>query len=590
MSNIKFVDCGTCCIGVEGPPGPQGVTRTGPQGPPGPDGRQGQSGQTGQSGPPGPPGSMGPPGIGFPGPPGQAGPPGIAGPPGQSIIGPPGSPGPEGPPGPPGSCCNDGGSGSFSINIEGADTPLGVPTSGPIRLENDGAMRFWSAGGILVDVIEGSALIEFEPNNITSATGAPQFPPKDKTRPAIYVNSTDGTLYFWDPNIGNGGVWTLTADPNAGSQGPQGTQGPQGSNGSSGSSGIQGPPGVSGPPGAQGFQGAQGSQGSQGVQGSLGLVGLNGTQSNFCSAIGAVLEAKNANGWIAIAPNGTGFLTTNKPDGTTTNGNCRGSNAIDLQIKRSVATQVASANFSTLIAGSYSTLTSTATNSAIIAGSSNTISSNHSAIIAGGNNYLSTTSNYSTILGRNNSNYAPYSHLIGQSLTIPNTSATNTILLGNNYTHTTTYNNCLVFADNSTIGTLSANQQALIQCQGGCIITGINGKLVAGGVPVLVEPATGLLGTVPSSQKYKENITPLTPTTTNKLYSLNPVKFNYKADPQKSPQFGLIAEQLLPLFPELIRYDKNNQIQTLDYTSLIPIIIAELIALKKELTRVGNHP
>lgn len=61
------------------------------------------------------------------------------------------------------------------------------------------------------------------------------------------------------------------------------------------------------------------------------------------------VSAANVN--AVIAPKGAGSLLVRTPDGTATGGNARGDNAVDLQAARSVATQVASGNYSVIGGG-----------------------------------------------------------------------------------------------------------------------------------------------------------------------------------------------------------------------------------------------
>jgi len=56
----------------------------------------------------------------------------------------------------------------------------------------------------------------------------------------------------------------------------------------------------------------------------------------------AVLQNPTTNSGIAIVPSGTGAITAAIPDGTSTGGNARGANAVDLQMVRSSSNQVAS--------------------------------------------------------------------------------------------------------------------------------------------------------------------------------------------------------------------------------------------------------
>jgi hypothetical protein len=65
----------------------------------------------------------------------------------------------------------------------------------------------------------------------------------------------------------------------------------------------------------------------------------------------SVIQATTTNANLVIAPNGTGALIASIPDGTVTGGNARGNNAVDLQMVRSAANQVASSNNSTIAGG-----------------------------------------------------------------------------------------------------------------------------------------------------------------------------------------------------------------------------------------------
>jgi hypothetical protein len=85
---------------------------------------------------------------------------------------------------------------------------------------------------------------------------------------------------------------------------------------------------------------------------------------------------------FAIVPKGTGAITLAVPDGTATSGNARGANAIDLQISRTVASQVASS-----------------TGAAIIGGERNTISGGSYSYICGSFSCSITSGNYCAIIG-----------------------------------------------------------------------------------------------------------------------------------------------------------------------------------------------
>jgi len=98
---------------------------------------------------------------------------------------------------------------------------------------------------------------------------------------------------------------------------------------------------------------------------------------------------------FAVQPKGDGAFLGNIPDATATGGNSRGSFAIDLQLKRSNNTEVASGNYSVIIGGSNNTASGTRSN--IVGGSSNTASGTHSSVFGGLGNVVS--AEYASVIG-----------------------------------------------------------------------------------------------------------------------------------------------------------------------------------------------
>jgi hypothetical protein len=83
---------------------------------------------------------------------------------------------------------------------------------------------------------------------------------------------------------------------------------------------------------------------------------------------------------------------------------------------------------------------------------------------------------------------------------------------------------------------------------------------VAGGVGVIVD-INGQLGTVVSSERFKEAIKPMDKAS-EAILSLQPVTFHYKKelDPQAIPQFGLVAEQVDKVNPDLVARDEQGKL------------------------------
>ena len=88
----------------------------------------------------------------------------------------------------------------------------------------------------------------------------------------------------------------------------------------------------------------------------------------------------------------------------------------------------------------------------------------------------------------------------------------------------------------------------------------------------------GQLGTLTSSRRFKDNIQDMG-TASSKLFQLRPVTFNYKPqfdDGSHLLQYGLIAEEVAKVYPDMVVYDKDGQPYTVRYQVLAPMLLNEL--------------
>lgn len=99
-------------------------------------------------------------------------------------------------------------------------------------------------------------------------------------------------------------------------------------------------------------------------------------------------------------------------------------------------------------------------------------------------------------------------------------------------------------------------------------IAGISGITVADGVAVMID-ARGRLGTLTSSPRYKEGIKPMAKAS-EALLSLKPVTFHYRKelDPKSLPQFGLVAEDVAKVDPDLVARDEKGEPYTVRYEAV----------------------
>lgn len=109
------------------------------------------------------------------------------------------------------------------------------------------------------------------------------------------------------------------------------------------------------------------------------------------------------------------------------------------------------------------------------------------------------------------------------------------------------------------------------------LIAGISGVTVAGGVEVVID-SFGNLGTITSSARYKEAIKPMKDAS-EVLLSLQPVTFRYKKDldPQAIPQFGLVAEQVEKVDPDLVARDDEGKPCTVRYEAVNAMLLNEFL-------------
>ena len=94
-------------------------------------------------------------------------------------------------------------------------------------------------------------------------------------------------------------------------------------------------------------------------------------------------------------------------------------------------------------------------------------------------------------------------------------------------------------------------------------------------VPVLID-ANGQLGTIPSARRFKHGIKPMEKTSESVL-ALKPVTFHYKSDKTGTPQFGLIAEEVAAVNPDLVVRDDKGEIYTVRYDAVNAMLLNEFL-------------
>jgi len=149
--------------------------------------------------------------------------------------------------------------------------------------------------------------------------------------------------------------------------------------------------------------------------------------------------------------------------------------------------------------------------------------------------------------------------MVGASAGVGITTGSNNIIVGNATVFPAAQSNSTVIGNGSITSTT---------------VFGIFGTAVGGtNAPVIVDN-TGKLGTTVSSAVFKRNIEGMG-IDSARIYALNPVKFIYKKDTTDTLQYGLIAEEVAKVFPEMIINDADGKPFTVRYEFLSVLLLNE---------------
>jgi trimeric autotransporter adhesin len=183
---------------------------------------------------------------------------------------------------------------------------------------------------------------------------------------------------------------------------------------------------------------------------------------------------------------------------------------------------------------------------------------------------------FSNTTGFNNTAFgafALFSHTTGINNTAVGVGAGGTLTIGSNN----------IYLGNSGGTATESNTMRLggVGVQAQTFIAGIFGVPVSGGSAVLIN-STGQLGIQASSARYKHDIQPMGAHSRG-LLQLRPVIFRYKEDAQDERQYGLIAEEVAKVYPELVTRGVNGDVEAVRYHEVIPMLLNEVQHQQRQL-------
>jgi trimeric autotransporter adhesin len=126
-------------------------------------------------------------------------------------------------------------------------------------------------------------------------------------------------------------------------------------------------------------------------------------------------------------------------------------------------------------------------------------------------------------------------------------------------------------AESGTIRIGSADQTATF-------MAGISGVNEGSPAAVFINTTTGQLGTTPpaSSRRFKKEIKPMNHAS-EAILGFKPVTFQYKSDTTGTPQFGLIAEEVAAVNPDLVIRDEKGDVYSVRYDAVNAMLLNEFL-------------
>ena len=188
--------------------------------------------------------------------------------------------------------------------------------------------------------------------------------------------------------------------------------------------------------------------------------------------------------------------------------------------------------------------------------------------------------NSALLLNAGSNNVAIGSQALGRSK-----SGNSNIAVGTSAGTITTGSNCIVVGSAGVKNESGVTRIGTAGKQVSTYMSGISGVTVSSGVGVIID-TNGHLGTITSSVRYKEAVKPMKDAS-DVILSLKPVTFRYKKelDPNRISQFGLVAEDVAKVDPELVARDEQGKPYTVRYEAVNAMLLNEFL---KEHQRVKS--
>jgi hypothetical protein len=189
--------------------------------------------------------------------------------------------------------------------------------------------------------------------------------------------------------------------------------------------------------------------------------------------------------------------------------------------------------------------------------------------LAPDNTFIGSSAGVSNSSGESNT-------FVGKQAGINNVSGSNNTFIGANAGTNNVIGNGNLYLGHTGVSDESSTIR-IGQGQSTSYIAGVFNSTVSNGVSVFINPQ-GQLGTQTSSIRFKEQVRNMGDSS-DALMKLRPVTFLYKPEYDKGErtlQYGLIAEEVAKVYPELVAYDKDGQPYSVRYQYLSTMLLNEV--------------
>src|SRR6266542_440109 len=318
---------------------------------------------------------------------------------------------------------------------------------------------------------------------------------------------------------------------------------------------------VSPPPNAFGVSPAPdgGYPGGNTAEGQAALFGLS--SGTYNTAVGVFALFSNTDGFANTA-SGANALFSN------TSGEANTATGFDALINNTLGDSNTAAGYLALAFNTTGSFNTASGNNALAANTT-----------GGGNTATGESALYSNAEGDGNT-----AHRVG-ALFSPSTAGDNTAIGYEALFNSTGVNNIalgVLAGDNvTTADNVIAIGHPGANVSGSCYIGNIFQAPIAPDALIVGIDSTGKLGTMASSKRFKEEIQPMDKAS-EALLSLKPVTFRYKNYENSPLRFGLIAEEVAEVNPDLVARDKNGEIYTVRYDQINAMLLNEFLKEHKK--------